>query len=426
MTGSDRDAGTPPAGTPSGAPTRTVLFTGKGGVGKTTLAAATGVASAAAGNRTLVLSTDPSHSLSDVLAVPLTGEPAAVGGDTHPLLWAAEVDVRGRFEAAWSQIRQYLVGVLAARGVAEVTADELVVLPGADEILALLELEQRAASGAFDVIVVDCAPTGETLRLLALPETLSFYVDRLFSAPQRLLRALAAGLGGQHGRGGGTGTDGEVRDAVTELLRRLAAARTLLTAPTSGVTVVSTAEHVVLAEARRAYTALSLHGYRVSGVVLNRLLPAAADGGWAAELRAGQLRQLTAAAESFSGLPVFHAPLRAVEPVGVAALAALAVEVYGDRDPLPDPAGIPPGLEVGGGQGVYTLTVPLPLADRGQVQLSRSGDDLVITVGAQRRRIALPSLLQRCLATGARFETDALVVSFAPDPARWPAALVGV
>ncbi len=220
--------------------------------------------------------------------------------------------------------------MLAARGVAEVTAEELVVLPGADEILALLELEQRASSGDFDVIVVDCAPTGETLRLLALPETLSFYADRLFGAPQRLLRALAAGLGG---RGGATGPDGEVRDAVSELLGRLAAARTLLTAPTSGVTVVSTAEQVVLAEARRAYTALSLHGYRVTGVVVNRLLPADADGEWAARLRAGQQRQLAAVAESFAGLPVFHAPLRAVEPVGVPALAALAAR--GLRRPGP-------------------------------------------------------------------------------------------
>lgn len=410
-----------------GPATRTVLFTGKGGVGKTTLAAATAVAAARAGSRTLVLSTDPAHSLSDVLGLPLTGEPILVGavGSGASLLWAAEVDVRGRFEAAWSQIRQYLVGVLAARGVAEVTAEELVVLPGADEILALLELEQQAASGAFDVIVVDCAPTGETLRLLALPETLSFYADRLFGAPQRLLRALAAGLGGVTGRGS-TGPDGEVRDAVTELLGRLTAARALLTAPTSGVTVVSTAEHVVLAEARRAYTALSLHGYRVSGVVLNRLLPADADGEWAARVRAGQQHQLTAAAESFAGLPVFHAPLRAVEPVGVAALAELALEVYGDRDPLPANDASRPGLQVGGGQGAYTLTVPLPLADRGQVQLTRSGDDLVITVGTQRRRIALPSLLQRCLATGASFQDEALVVAFVPDPARWPEALVGV
>lgn len=401
---------------------RTVLFTGKGGVGKTTLAAATGVAAAAAGNRTLVLSTDPAHSLSDVLGVPLTGDPKAVGGRTHPLLYAAEVDVRGRFEQAWSQIRSYLVGVLAARGVAEVTAEELVVLPGADEILALLELEQRAASGDFDVIVVDCAPTGETLRLLALPETLTFYADRLFGAPQRLLRALAAGLSGR----GGTGPDGDMRDALTDLLTRLIAARALLTEPTSGVTIVSTPERVVLAEARRAYTALTLHGYRVTGVVINRLLPDDADGYWASQLRAAQQSQLLSAVESFAGLPVFHASLCAAEPVGVPALAQLAEDVYGGLDPLPAPSQTSPGLQVGGGNGAWTLTVPLPLANRGEVHLTRAGDDLIITVGSHRRRIALPSLLQRCLAVGARFDADALVVEFEPDPARWPAALVTV
>ncbi len=405
---------------------RTSLFTGKGGVGKTTLAAATAVAAAAAGNRTLVLSTDPAHSLSDVLGMPLTGEPSLVVDPAQPgaadsLLFAAEVDVRGRFEQAWSAIRGYLVGVLAARGVAEVTAEELVILPGADEILALLELERRASSGDFDAIVVDCAPTGETLRLLALPETLSFYADRLFGAPQRLLRALAAGLGGRPG----AGPDGEVRDAVSDLLERLTAARTLLTQPTSGVTIVSTAEQVVLAEARRAYTALSLHGYRVTGVVINRLLPAEADGLWAESLRAAQRRQLSAAAESFAGLPIFHAELSATEPVGIAALAALGRAVYGDRDPLPVTAPCN-GMQVGGGQGSYTLSVRLPLADRGQVQLTRSGDDLVITVGSQRRRIALPSLLQRCLAVGARFDQSGLTVEFEPDPARWPAVAAGV
>jgi arsenite/tail-anchored protein-transporting ATPase len=396
-------------------PARIALFTGKGGVGKTTLATAAGISASGAGSRTLVLSTDPAHSLSDVLGVPLGGEPVEVG----PLLWAAEVDVQARFEAAWAHIRDYLIGFLTARGVAEVAAEELVVLPGADEIVALLEVHEQAVSGRWDVIVVDCAPTGETLRLLALPETLAFYADRLFGTPQRLLRAIAAGVTGR----GGRGPDAEVRDSVGELLDRLAATRTLLTAPGSGVTVVTTAERVVIAEARRAWTSLALHGYRVQSVIVNRLVPDSADGEWAARLRAAQQEQLAVAVESFSGLSLHLVPLHAAEPVGLSALGELAAQVFRGAALPSDDAG--PDLRVGGADGRYTLTLTLPLVERGQVQLSRARDDLVVTVGSQRRRIALPSLLQRCNATGARFEEGALVVDFVPDPSRWP-ALVGV
>ena len=270
------------------------------------------------------------------------------------------------------------------------------------------------------MIVVDCAPTGETLRLLALPETLSFYAEKLFSAPQRLIRAIAAGMGGRTA----DGPDGQVRDAITELLGRLSGARELLTDPSSGITIVTTAEQVVLAEARRAYTALSLHGYPVTSVVVNRLLPDEAEGSWADRQRAAQQLQLLAVGESFAGLPIYQATVHAEEPVGAAALAELALEVYGTSDPLPIRPHTLAKLQVTGAEGKYSLALSLPLADRGQVQLSRAGDDLVVTVGNQRRRIALPSLLQRCTATGARFDHDQLVVSFEPDPARWP-ALVG-
>jgi arsenite/tail-anchored protein-transporting ATPase len=173
---------------------RIVLFTGKGGVGKTTTAAATALRLADRGVKTLLLSTDSAHSLADALLVPLTGEPAEVA----PGLWAVQIDTQGRFEAAWRDVQRFLVDMLARSGVDPVTADELTVLPGVDEVLALLAVRELAAAGDWDVLIVDCAPTAETLRLLALPEALSWYLQKVFPAHRRLargMRPIAALLG---------------------------------------------------------------------------------------------------------------------------------------------------------------------------------------------------------------------------------------
>ncbi|AZI57791.1 ArsA family ATPase [Nakamurella antarctica] len=403
---------------------RTALFTGKGGVGKTTLAAAAAVRYSCDGFRTLIISTDLAHSLGDVLGMRLGAEPQQIPEIASGSLYATEVDTQRRFEDAWAGIRDYLVSVLAAGGLSEVAAEELVALPGAAEIIALLEVEKHARSGDFDVIVVDCAPTGETLALLALPETLAFYSERLFSAPQRLLRSLAAGFAGR-GNARNLTSGEQVRDALGEVLRRLAEARLVLTQPRSGVVLVSTAERVVIAESRRALTALSLQGFRVSSVVLNRLVPAAADGEWAARMLQIQESRVEEAGQSFSHLAMFRADLRAHEPVGVPALVELAASTFAGVDPLGESTEVAPTheFEVAGVGGVYTLTVNVPLADRGAIGLLRSGDDIVVSVGSHKRRIALPSLLQRCKTTRATVNQGQLTIEFVPDPDRWPAAL---
>ena len=397
---------------------RIALHTGTGGVGKTTISAVTALACAAGGARTLLLSTDPAHSVADVLAVTVHGDPTPVPG--VPRLWAAQVDTRGRFEQSWSHIRGYLVGVLAARGMAEVQAEELTVLPGAEEIVALLELRRLAESGQFDVIVVDCAPTGETLRLLALPETIGFYAQRLLGAPQRVLRTIAASLTGSPGGA----PDATVRDAEGELLTELMAARALLADPgVTGVRLVLTPERIVVAEARRLFTALSLHGFRVEAVAVNRVLPKGVGGEFLRRQREGQREALTQVRESFAGLPVRHVPQSPVEPIGVQLLSEMGRQMFAGVDPLAGGAA-PIGIEVGGADGWYQLSLPLPLAQRGDIALSRSGSDLVLTVGDVRRRIALPSVLQRCTTEGARFDNGRLIIDFAADPDLWPAGLV--
>jgi arsenite-transporting ATPase len=379
---------------------RVLLFTGKGGVGKSTHAAGAAALSAAAGHRTLVLSTDAAHSLADAYGL------ADRGSLTEPVevaegLSVQQVDAQLRFEQSWADIQGYLLSVLAAAGLDPVAAEELTVLPGAEEVLALLELRQQAASGRYDVIVVDCAPTAETLRLLALPEALGWYMQRVLPVERRVVKALRPVLT----RAAGVPMPGDtVFDAFERLYAELQEVRTLLTGPDTSVRLVLTPEAVVLAEARRSYTTLSLYGYRVDGVVANRVFPAEDADDWRAGWVLAQDAVLEQVAESFAGLPVWRSEYRPTEPVGVAALAALAAETYAGADPLATPVGEGPlRVTMGTGDaGGAVLHLSLPLVTRSDVELARDGDDLVVTVGSHRRLLTLPAGLARHRVAGAR------------------------
>ena len=232
-------------------------------------------------------------------------------------LWVQQVDAQLRFEQSWADIQRYLLSVLDASGVDPVAAEELTVIPGAEEVLALLELRLHAASGEWDVIVVDCAPTAETLRLLALPEALGWYMQRVLPIERRVVKALRPVLT----RAAGVPMPGDsVFDAVERLHAELDEVRTLLTGPGSTVRLVLTPEAVVLAEARRSYTTLSLFGYRVDGVLANRVFPSEGADDWRAGWVVAQDLVLEEVAESFAGLPVWRSEYRSGEPVGVPAL----------------------------------------------------------------------------------------------------------
>ena len=391
---------------------RILLFTGKGGVGKSTVASGTAALAAADGHRTLVLSTDAAHSLADAFGVPVGPEPTEVA----PGLFVQQVDAQLRFQQSWADIQRYLLSVLDVAGVDPVAAEELTVIPGAEEVLALLELRLQVLSGAWDVVVVDCAPTAETLRLLALPEALGWYMQRVLPAERRIVKALKPVLQ----RAAGVPMPGDdVFDAIERLHAELDEVHALLSGPEASVRLVLTPETVVLAEARRSYTNLSLFGYRVDGVVANRVFPAGGDA-WREGWVAAQDAVLGQVAQSFAGLPVWRSEYRPVEPVGVEALRTLAAEVYAGSDPLAPPRGEGP-FQVTRTDAGAVLSLALPFVTRAEVDLARNGDELVVTVGSYRRLLTLPSGLSRLRVAGARVEDGRLRVRFTDPAATAPA-----
>ncbi len=389
----------------SAAEPRILLFTGKGGVGKSTLAAGTAALAAGRGSRTLVLSTDAAHSLADAYGIDRPGtEPVLVSQGLH----VQQVDAQRRWEASWSDISGYLRSVLDAGGVDPVAAEELTVLPGAEEVLALLELRLHATTGEWDVIVVDCAPTAETLRLLALPEALGWYMTRVFPIERRVVRALAPVL--SRASGIPMPEDG-VFDAVVRLHQELDEVRALLSGPRASVRLVLTPENVVLAEARRSLTTLSLFGYRVDGVIANRIFPEGGADAWRSRWVSAQREVLEQVEQSFATLPLWRSHYRDEEPVGRAALTALAEELYAGADPLAEPTG-PEPLRFTRSGSTTTLRLALPLVDRTDVDLTRHGDELAVTVAAYRRLLTLPPALARHSVSGARVVEGELQVRF--------------
>jgi arsenite-transporting ATPase len=378
---------------------------GKGGVGKTTVAAATALAAAEAGHRTLVLSTDPAHSLADALQVPVGTRPTAVVERVD----AQQLDARERMEESWDDIRRYLVEVLDWAGVAGVEAEELAVLPGLDEVFALSDLHDLVEVGNWDTLVVDCAPTAETIRLLSLPEVLSWYMDRAFPATRRLNKV----VGPVVAKVSSLPVAGdEVFAAGHRFYERIEGVRTLLAdGDTTTTRLVVNPERMVVAEARRTHTYLSLFGYRVDAVVVNRLLPDGIVDPWFDRWKDVHAEQLGEIGRAFAPLPLLEAELADEELLGVEALSAFGRSLYRGDDPTrPMHAGTP--MRLARDDGTVRLELDLPGAERGAVGVGRRGDELIVTVGPYRRAVMLPDSLRRRTVREAAFDDGRLVVTF--------------
>ena len=385
---------------------RTILYTGKGGVGKTSVAAATARRCAAAGLRTVVLSTDPAHSLADVLEAPVGDEP----GELAPNLWAQQVSAQVELERHWSAVQGWLGQVLVERGVDRIAAEELTVPPGGDELFSLLRLKRHVESGEWDVIVVDCAPTGETLRLLSFPEAARWWLGKLVGRETQLLaaaRPLARAFLDLRL------PDEDVMGEVQGLVANLVAMHDLLRDRDAvSLRLVMTPDRMVVAEAMRTFTYLSLYGYLTDAVIVNRVFPDELAGTYFGAWRARQQEELVRVREGFAPVPVLRAPYFESEVVGPGMLDRLAGAVFGDDDPA---ALLHTGLaqEFGLDEGVGYVRLAVPFAEKGDVSLKKVGDELVVRVDGRKRTVVLPPALAALRPSGAALDDGALVVRFA-------------
>ena len=385
---------------------RTILYTGKGGVGKTSVAAATGRRCAADGQRTLVLSTDPAHSLAEALGEPVADQPTAVAGR----LWAQQVEPQAELERNWSAVQGWLGGMLTEHGMTRIAAEELTVPPGGDELFSLLELKRHHESGAWDVLVVDCAPTGETLRLLSFPDVARWWLGRVLGRESQLLsaaRPLAR-----------TFLDLELPDErvwadVQRLMTNLVAMNEILRdRERVSLRLVMTPDRMVVAEAMRTFTYLNLYGYLTDAVVVNRVFPDEVADTYFGAWRELQHEQLALVDSAFAPVPVLRAPYFEQEVLGGEMLDRLGGALFAGADPAAVlHASLSQALDMDA-DGAAELRLELPFASKGDISLKKIGLELVVRVDGHKRTILLPPAMAEHRPSGAAFADGELVVRF--------------
>ena len=384
---------------------RTILYTGKGGVGKTSVAAATARRCAAAGLRTLVISTDPAHSIADVLQAPVGGGPTKITKRLH----AQQVQAQDELEHHWSAVSEWLGSLLMERGVDRIAAEELTVPPGGDELFSLLVLKGHVESGEWDAIIVDCAPTGETLRLLSFPDAARWWLDKVLGKEQSMLSAarplarmfLDVQL-----------PDEKVVAEVQRLVGNLVAMHDLLRdASRVSMRLVMTPDRMVVGEAMRTFTYLNLYGYLTDAVVVNRVFPDALSEGYFGAWHAVQQEQLELVESAFAPVPVLCAPYYAAEVIGGDRLDELAGALFASHD-AEDVLHDRLSQELRVDDGRAQLRLDLPFAERGDVTLKKIGLELVVRVDGHKRTIVLPGALAGFKPTSATLEEGSLVVGF--------------
>lgn len=388
---------------------RVLLVTGKGGVGKTTVSAATAVHAADLGHRTLVMSTDPAHSLADAFQLGFGDDPTQV----TPRLAAQQINSQQRLEESWGDVRDALTDLFDWSGLKGIEAEELTVFPGMEEIFSLVSVRDHVRSGEYDLIVVDCAPTAETLRLLSLPEVLSWYMEKMFPIGRRVAKVVRPVLSKVTTM---PVADDKVFEAVARFYERLDGIREILADPdVTSARLVLNPEKMVIEEARRTYTYLGLFGYAVDATIVNRVLPKTVTDAYFARWHEIQKTHLATVEEGFADVAIRHLRLFGEEMVGIDRLRIVGEELYGDQDPTERLSeGRPFRVEDVGDEVVFIVSVPF--AERGDVDVMRHGNELILTVGPYRRSIILPDSLSRRHVRRAQLLEGELRITFGLDP----------
>ena len=384
---------------------RVILYTGKGGVGKTSVAAASAVLAASRGMKTLLMSTDAAHSVAD--AFDMEGAQGRV--QVADNLWVHEIDALHELEENWNRVHRYVTGVLASQGIDDIVAEELATPPGMVEAASLMWIRKYFLEDRYDLLVVDCAPTGETLQLLSFPEVARWWLNKVFPLERRIMKVARPILQPL--------TDiplpkDEIFASIKDLLMDLDGTRDILADPkTTSVRLVLNLEKMVIKEAQRAYTYLSLYDYQADAVIVNRVLPKGSPDPFLDGWRKAQASYEEQVQQSFDGLPILHAPHFEQEVVGQEMLLRLGNAVFGDRDPAAM-------LHAGRSQrltredGDYVLSLDLPFVSKDQIDLIQKDADLFVRVGPYKREITLPRVLARRRSRGARFEGSTLKIIF--------------
>lgn len=396
---------------------RIILYLGKGGVGKTTVAAATALRSAQLGYKTLVASTDIAHSLADSLDVPLGDKPVEVTEN----LWAQEISAVADIHNYWDTLQTFASSIISSGGLNRVVADELSAIPGMDEIVSLLHINKQAKERNFDRVIIDAAPTGETIRLLTMPDTFRWYAGHVSRLERGVVRALAP-FAGRFLK-----APAEVLEALSKLDAATAELRETLSDPEiASYRVVVIPEKMVMREAERAVSYLGLFNYPVDSVIINRILPEMDDAGeFIRNRREIQAKYLEMIENNFRPLPLWYAPYYSNEVVGLEALSQLARDCFGESDPGQIfYRGVLQEI-VEQENGRYQLRIPMPFVKSADVKLRKRGDEMFITIGNFKREMILPNVLAKMRAGGGRLVEGMLEIEFLPIERPEPEAVPG-